>query len=122
VTFTSPQVASAGLTEAQAREEIRHVKTSVLPLAHVPRALVNRDTRGLIKIVADAASDQIVGVSVLAEGAGEVIQAAVYAIKLGLTVREVAETFHPYLTIAEGLKLATQTFTRDVSQLSCCAA
>ncbi|MGH2765362.1 MAG: mercury(II) reductase [Actinomycetota bacterium] len=122
VTFTSPQVASAGLTEAQAREEIRQVKTSVLPLEHVPRALVNRDTRGLIKIVADAASDQIVGVSVLAEGAGEVIQAAVYAIKLGLTVREVAETFHPYLTVAEGLKLAAQTFTRDVSQLSCCAA
>ncbi|MGH2682417.1 MAG: mercury(II) reductase [Actinomycetota bacterium] len=122
VTFTSPQVASAGMTEAQAREELRHVKASVLPLEAVPRALVNRDTRGLIKIVADAASDQIVGVSVLAEGAGEVIQAAVYAIKLGLTVREVAETFHPYLTIAEGLKLAAQAFTRDVSMLSCCAA
>ncbi|MGH2555547.1 MAG: mercury(II) reductase, partial [Actinomycetota bacterium] len=122
VTFTSPQVASAGLTEAQARDELRHVKVSVLPLEAVPRAIVNGDTRGLIKIVADSASDQIVGVSVLAEGAGEVIQAAVYAVKLGLTVREVAETFHPYLTIAEGLKLAAQTFTRDVAMLSCCAA
>jgi mercuric reductase len=122
VTFTSPQIASAGLTEARAREEIRHVKTSVLSLEHVPRAIVNRDTRGLIKIVADAGSDQIVGVSVVAEGAGEVIQAAVYAIKLGLTVREMAESFHPYLTIAEGLKLAAQTFTRDVAKLSCCAA
>lgn len=122
VTFTSPQVASAGLTEAQARDELHHVKASVLPLDAVPRAIVNRETRGLIKIVADGASDQIVGVSVVAEGAGEVIQAAVYAIKLGLTVREVAETFHPYLTIAEGLKLAAQTFTRDVAKLSCCAA
>jgi mercuric reductase len=122
VTFTSPQVASAGMTEAQAREELRHVKASVLPLDAVPRAILNRDTRGLIKIVADAGSDQIVGASVLAEGAGDVIQAAVYAIKVGLTVREVAETFHPYLTMAEGLKLAAQTFTRDVSMLSCCAA
>ncbi len=122
VIFTSPQVASAGLTEARAREELRHVKASVLPLDAVPRAIVNRDTRGLIKIVADAASDQIVGASVLAEAAGEVIQAAVYAIKVGLTVREVAETFHPYLTMAEGLKLAAQTFTRDVAMLSCCAA
>lgn len=122
VTFTSPQIASAGLTEAEAREAGREVKSSVLPLSAVPRAIVNRETRGLIKMVADASTDELLGVSVLAEGAGEVIQAAVYALKLRLTTREVAETFHPYLTVAEGLKLAAQTFTRDVAMLSCCAA
>jgi len=52
----------------------------------------------------------------------EVIQAAVLAIKAGMTTTELADTFHPYLTMAEGLKLAAQTFTRDVSKLSCCAA
>lgn len=51
VTFTSPQIASAGLTEAQARSEGRNVKTWVLPLSAVPRAIVNRETRGLIKMV-----------------------------------------------------------------------
>ncbi len=122
VTFTSPQIAAAGLTEAQAREEGREVKASVLPLSAVPRAIVNRETRGLIKMVADAATDELLGVSVLSEGAGEVIQAAVYALKLRMTAREVAETFHPYLTVAEGLKLAAQSFDRDVSKLSCCAA
>ncbi len=122
VTFTSPQVASVGLTEAQAREAGREVKTSVLPLSAVPRAIVNRDTRGLVKMVADAATDELLGVSVLAEAAGEVIQAAVMALKFRATVQEVAESFHPYLTIAEGLKLAAQTFGRDVSKLSCCAA
>ncbi len=122
VTFTSPQIASVGLTEAGAREEGREVKTSVLPLSAVPRAIVNRETRGLIKMVADASTDELLGVSVLSEGAGEVIQAAVYAIKLRMTVAEVATTFHPYLTIAEGLKLAAQTFDRDVAMLSCCAA
>lgn len=122
VTFTSPQVASAGLTEAQARDEGRELRTSVLPLSAVPRAMVNRETRGLIKMVADASTDELLGVSVLSEGAGDVIQAAVYAIKSRMTVREVAETFHPYLTIAEGLKLAAQTFDRDVAMLSCCAA
>ncbi len=122
VTFTSPQIASAGLTEAQAEEQGRAVKTSVLQLSSVPRAIVNRETRGLIKVVADASTDEILGVSILGESAGEVIQSAVLAIKFRLTVKEVAETFHSYLTIAEGLKLASQTFSKDVAMLSCCAA
>jgi mercuric reductase len=46
----------------------------------------------------------------------------VYAVKKGMTIAEVAETWAPYLTMAESLKLAAQTFTRDVSKLSCCAA
>ncbi|MBI4259435.1 MAG: mercury(II) reductase [Actinobacteria bacterium] len=122
VTFTSPPVASAGLTEGQARALGRQVKTSILPLSAVPRAIVNRETRGLVKMVADATTDEILGVSILAEGAGEAIQAAVLAIRVRMTVRELADTFHPYLTIAEGLKLAAQAFTRDVAMLSCCAA
>ncbi|MGH2671226.1 MAG: mercury(II) reductase, partial [bacterium] len=87
-----------------------------------PRAIVNRETRGLIKMVADGSTDELLGVSILSENAGEVIQAAVLAVKYRLTVAEMADTFHPYLTIAEGLKLAAQTFTRDVAMLSCCAA
>ncbi len=122
VTFTSPQIASAGLTQAQARSEGRDVKTSVLSLSAVPRAIVNRETRGLIKMVADVSTEELLGVSILSEAAGEVIQSAVLAIKFRLTVKEVAETFHPYLTIAEGLKLAAQTFSKDVAMLSCCAA
>lgn len=122
VTFTAPQIASAGLTEAQARDAGHAVKTAVIDLGNVPRALVNRDTRGLIKLVADAETDRLLGASVLAESAGEVIQSAVLAIRFGITTTELAATFHPYLTMVEGLKLAAQTFTRDVKKLSCCAA
>jgi mercuric reductase len=122
VTFTAPQIASAGLTEAQAREQGHAVKTSVLGLEHVPRALVNRDTRGLIKLVADRDTDRLLGASVLADAGGEVIQTAVVAIRQGMTTAELAATFHPYLTMVEGLKLAAQTFDRDVAKLSCCAA
>jgi len=122
VIFTSPQIAAVGLTEAQAREAGFQVSTSVLPLAYVPRGIVNRDTRGLIKLVADAASDRLLGVHIVADGAGEVIQAGVYALLANLTVADVAGAFHPYLTMAEGLKLAAQTFHRDVTKLSCCAA
>ena len=121
VIFTTPQLAAVGLTEAQAAEAGFDVMTSVLPIAHVPRAIVNRDTRGLIKLVADRTTDRLLGVHVLAEGAGEVIQAGVYALMAGLTITEIAGAFHPYLTMAEGLKLAAQTFHRDVAKLSCCA-
>ena len=122
VTFTSPAIASVGLTEAQAREEGFEVMTSVLSLEAVPRALVDYETDGLIKLVADEASGRLVGAHILADGAGDVVQAAVMAIKYKATIDEIAETFHPYLTMAEGLKLAAQGFGKDVKTLSCCAA
>lgn len=122
VTFTSPQIASVGLTEAAAAQAGHALKTSVLPLEAVPRALVNRETTGLVKLVADADTDRLLGATVVADAAGEVIQSAVLAVKFGITTAELAATFHPYLTMVEGLKLAAQTFTRDVHRLSCCAA
>lgn len=121
VTFTDPQIASVGLTEAQAKANGLRVQTVVLPLTHVPRALAARDTRGLIKLVADQETGRLVGAHMLAADAGEVVQAATLAIRFGLTVQDLAETFYPYLTMAEGLKLAALTFKKDVSKLSCCA-
>jgi mercuric reductase len=122
VTFTAPQLAAVGLTETQARAAGYQIRTAVLPLSAVPRAVVNRDTDGLVKLVAHQTSGLLLGASVLAPGAGDVIQAAVLATKYGITVTELANTFHPYLTMAEALKLAAQTFDRDVTKLSCCAA
>lgn len=122
VVFTDPQVGSVGLSERAAREAGRAVKTAVLHLKDVPRALVARDTRGLFKMVADAETGKVLGVHVLADGAGEVIQAATLAVKFGLRVQDLVETFHAYLTMGEGLKLTALTFDKDVAKLSCCAA
>ena len=94
----------------------------MLPLLAVPRALVNCDEDGVFKMVADARTDEILGVHVLAENAGDVIYAAVLAVKFHLTVRDLTDTFAPYLTMSEGLKLAAQSFSRDPAKLSCCAA
>lgn len=121
VTFTDPQVASAGLTESQARQQGYDIKVSALPMAYVPRALAARDTRGLVKLVVDAASDHILGVHILAPEAGEMIQTAVLAMRFGITARQLRETMFPYLTNAEALKLAVLGLEKDVSQLSCCA-
>ncbi len=121
VVFTDPQVASVGLTEADARKQGLDVRTSILPLAHVARAIAARDTRGLIKLVADRDSGRLLGAHILAPEGGDSIQTATLAIKQGLTFTDLAETIFPYLTTVEGLKLAAQTFDKDVSKLSCCA-
>ena len=122
VTFSDPAVASVGLTEDAARERGIAPLVSTLSLEHVPRALAARDTRGFVKLVADAATRRIVGAHILAAEAGEMITEPALAIKYGLTIDDLASTFHPYLTLSEGVKLAAQTFDRDVSKLSCCAA
>jgi mercuric reductase len=106
---------------AEARAHGIAVKTSILPLAYVPRALAARDTRGLIKLVARADSSKLLGAHVLAPEGADTIQTAALAIKCALTVEQLAETIFPYLTTVEGLKLAAQTFAKDVAQLSCCA-
>ena len=121
VTFTDPQVASVGLTEASARAAGYQAKTSMLPLAAVPRALAARDTRGLIKLVADTATDRLLGAHILAPEGCDSIQTAALAIKHGMTTKEVGETIFPYLTTVEGLKLAALSFGKDVTRLSCCA-
>ncbi|WP_026197861.1 mercury(II) reductase [Sciscionella marina] len=122
VTFTSPSIAGVGLTEAQAREQGLAVDTRVLDMDAVPRAVVNRDTRGLVKLVAEANTGRLLGAHVLAEGAGDVITIAVYVLANHMTVQQMAQQWTPYLTMGEALKLAAQTFTRDVAKLSCCAA
>jgi len=121
VTFTSPALASAGLTEDDLIRRGVACDCRVLPLPAVPRAVVSRDTRGVVKLVAEAGTGRVRGVHVVADGAGEMIAAAVYAIRAQMTVADLAETWSPYLTMSEGLRLAAQAFSRDVSKLSCCA-
>jgi mercuric reductase len=121
VVFTDPQVASAGLTEAQAQERGLNPKTVILPLDQVPRAIAARDTRGLIKLVAERETGRLIGAHMLAPEAGDSIQTAVLAVKHALTATDLAETLFPYLTTVEGLKLAALAFTKDVAKLSCCA-
>jgi mercuric reductase len=122
VIFTSPSLASAGMTEAEALAAGYSCDCRVLELADVPRAIVNRDTRGALKLVADAATHRILGVHAVADQAGELMLAATYAIKFGLTVEDLADTWAAYLTMSEALKLAAQSFFVEVSKLSCCAA
>ena len=121
VVFTDPQVATVGLTEAQAHTQNIETDSRTLLLDNVPRALVNFDTRGFIKLVAEVGSGRLIGAQAVAPEAGEIIQTAAIAIHARMTVQELADQLFPYLTMVEGLKLCAQTFFKDVKQLSCCA-
>ncbi len=121
VVFTDPQVAGVGLTEAKAIAAGHDVKTSVIGLENVPRALAARDTRGIIKLVADAKTDRLLGGVIAAPEGSDSIQTLALALTFGMTTKALGKTIFPYLTTVEGLKLAAQTFDRDVAKLSCCA-
>lgn len=122
VVFTDPQVARAGLTEAEARAQGHQVVSAVLPLDQVPRALAAADTRGLIKLVAERDAGRLLGAHILAPEGCDSIQTAVLAIRHGMTFRQLADTIFPYLTTVEGLKLAALSFEKDARALSCCAS
>lgn len=121
VVFTDPQVAGVGLSESAARARGIDVKTSVVPLEQVPRALAARDTRGLVKLVADRATDRLLGAQIIAPEGADSIQTMVLALQHGMTARSLGATIFPYLTTVEAWKLAAQSFDRDVTKLSCCA-
>ncbi len=121
VVFTDPQVATVGYSEAEAHHLGIETESKLLTLDNVPRAQVNFDPRGFIKLVAEAGSGRLIGVQAVAPQAGELIQTAVLAIRARMTVEELADQLFPYLTLVEGLKLAAQAFHKDVRLLSCCA-
>ncbi|MCA4134864.1 mercury(II) reductase [Arthrobacter sp. M4] len=121
VVFTTPALAAVGLTDREANGKGVRCQCRVLPLEYVPRALVNRDTRGFIKIVADEDTGRILGITAVAKDAGDLAAAGVYILEAGLTVEQVANTWSPYLTMAEGIRIAAQSYTTDVTRLSCCA-
>ena len=121
VVFTDPQVSGVGLSEAAAKQAGFETKASIVRLDQVPRALAARDTRGLIKLVADAKTDRLLGAQILAPEGADSIQTMVLALKHGMTAKALGETIFPYLTTVEGLRLAAQGFVKDVAKLSCCA-
>jgi mercuric reductase len=121
VVFTDPQVAGVGMDERQAVAAGHDAEVATLPLSYVPRAIAARDTRGVIKLIRDKKTDLLLGARILAPEGSELLMELAMAIKFGITVTQLRNSFHAYLTLGEGIKLAAITFGKDVAQLSCCA-
>jgi mercuric reductase len=119
--FTDPQVAGVGYDEKQARQQGMAAESTRLPLSEVPRAVVARETRGFIKLVRDRETDRLLGARILAPEGSELLMELGVAIRAEMTVEELTDTLHPYLTLSEGIRLAAMTFERAVDELSCCA-
>jgi mercuric reductase len=120
--FTDPQVAVVGMTDEEANAAGITCDCNTIPLSVVPRAGAIRDTRGVIKMVLNAPTRRVVGVSMLGVNAGEVIHEAAMALRFGATSDDFIDMIHVYPTMAEALKIVAISFTKDVSKLSCCAS
>lgn len=125
VIFTTPQLATVGLTENEAKKQGYKIKVSSLNLNHVPYDLTLQDTRGIVKLVADRETNRLLGAHILGANAGDVIQTAALIIYFGykynVTIDEMLELLFPYLVQVESLKLAMLGFKKDITKLSCCA-
>ncbi len=118
--FTYPEVASVGLTDAEAAKIGIKCNCGILPLELVPKAHVMGDTRGLVKLVVERETKKIQGMHMLAPHAADIIHEGTLAVKFGLTIDDIIDTVHVFPTLSEAIKLAAQSFYKDVSKLSCC--
>ncbi len=118
--FTTPEVASVGITEEEEMERYNACACRTVPMSMVPRAEAVGETRGLFKMVIHPQNSKILGVHIVAPHASELIHEATLAVKFGLTVDDIIDTVHVFPTLSEGIKRAAQAFTRDISQMSCC--
>lgn len=121
VIFTDPQVAVVGLTEKEAVAAGHPCWCRAIPLSLVPRAGAIRSTTGFVKMVANAKTHEVLGVTVVAPDAGEVIHEAAMAMRFRATLHDFIDQLHVYPTMAEGLKIAAISRFKDPSKLSCCA-
>ncbi len=119
--FTDPEVSSVGLTEEAAVKAGYDVIKTVFPVEYVPKARSIFKTDGVIKMIADKKTGRVLGVHMVAHNSSETIQQASVYLQNAYTIQQIGEEIGVYPTMAEGLKLAAQTFTKDVSKLSCCA-
>jgi dihydrolipoamide dehydrogenase len=114
VVFTRPEVASVGLTEAQARQQGADVKVAQFPFSANPRAQILGETDGLVKLVCDAGSGAVLGVHLMGPHATDLIAEGALAVQLGATADDLAWTTHAHPTLPEAMLEAALGF-RDAT-------
>jgi mercuric reductase len=120
--FTDPQVATVGMTEAEAIAAGHDCWCNTVPIWLVPRAGVIRETSGIIKMVANVNTEEVLGVSIVGNSAGEVIHEAAMGLRFRAKIHDFVELLHVYPTMAEALKIVAISRWKDPAKLSCCYA
>jgi dihydrolipoyl dehydrogenase len=101
--YTDPEIASVGLSEVKAKEQGRAVKVGRFSFAALGKAMCIGETAGMVKVVADAQSDKVLGVGIVGPHATDLISEPVVSVRQGLTVRQVTETIHAHPTLPEAI-------------------
>ncbi|MGB1698155.1 MAG: hypothetical protein ACPHK8_07125 [Thermoplasmatota archaeon] len=108
VIFTDPEIATAGLSEEQAKAEGIPIKVGKFNVGGLGKALADGETDGFFKVIGCAKSDRIVGVHIIGPHASDLISEAALAIEMGATVEDLGLTVHPHPTLGEGLMEAAE--------------
>ncbi len=117
VVFTDPEVAWAGLTETEAKQQERMIEKAVFPWGASGRAQAIGRTEGMTKWIVEPGSDRLLGCGIVGVGAGDLIGEAVLAIEMGCTVRDVSESIHPHPTLTETLGFAAEVYYGTATDL-----
>lgn len=118
--FTSPQVASVGITEDKYMEEYDTCLCTTVQLDHVEKAAAIKDTRGIARMVLDHETEEVIGFHMVGPMAADIITTATYAIKNGMTIQEIRDTVHVFPTLSEVVKKAAQSFDANLDDMACC--
>jgi mercuric reductase len=119
--FVDPQIAIVGMTEEEAQAAGHKCWCNTVPMALVPRAGAIRDADGMIKMVVDDETEEVLGVSMVGNSAGEVIHEAAMALRFRAKIHDFIDMLHVYPTMAEALKIVAISRYKDPAKLSCCA-
>ena len=111
VVYTFPEIAAVGKTEEELKEAGVEVKIGKFPMMANSRAKTNRDTDGFVKVIADAKTDRVLGVHIIASVAGTMIAQAAQAMEFGATSEDIAYTCHAHPTHSEAVKEAAMAVT-----------
>jgi dihydrolipoamide dehydrogenase len=111
VVYTMPEIADVGITEEEAKAKGIDIKVGKFPMMANSRAKTNRDTDGFVKVIADAKTDRVLGVHIIASLAGTMIAEAALAMEFGATSEDIAYTCHAHPTHSEALKEAAMAVT-----------
>lgn len=111
-TYTDPEIAHVGLYEADAKEKGIEVETFTQKFDHIDRAILEGETEGLVKVHVRKGSDEILGATIVARHAGEMISELGVAITNKVGLGKIANTIHPYPTTAEAIKRVADAYAR----------
>ncbi len=118
--FTNPQVGSVGFTDLQANQLGFDCRCNTIPIGFVAKSKIINEDRGVLKIVINRKTEEILGIHILSTNAADLIHEGVMIIKNHMTLDDVIGTIHVFPTLSEAIKLTAQSFKRDISVISCC--